>query len=165
VPTSVPRNCFPEGENSTGGDFSPTRARLVVAAAIVDQLAVPSRVLAARRVEPCALAGGWEFPGGKVEPGEDPIAALHRELAEELQVRVRLGSELRPATGATWPLASGLRLRLWFAEVTTGTPSLTDSHDELRWLTTDRLDDVPWLPADLAIVDQLRPRLVPPRTA
>ena len=165
MPTSVPRNRFPKGENSTGGDLSPTRTQLVVAAAIVDRLAAPSRVLAARRVEPRALAGGWEFPGGKVEPGEDPIAALHRELAEELRVRVRLGAELRPVAGAAWPLHSGRQLRLWFAEVTTGTPSLTDSHDELRWLTAGQLDDVPWLPADLAIVEQLRPRLAPPRTA
>jgi 8-oxo-dGTP diphosphatase len=136
-----------------------------VAAAVVDRLAGPSRVLAARRVEPRALAGGWEFPGGKVEPGEDPVAALHRELAEELEIRVRLGGELRPATGSTWPLAAGRRLRLWFAEVAAGTPSLTDSHDQLRWLTAGQLDDVAWLPADLAIVDRLRPRLVPPRTA
>jgi 8-oxo-dGTP diphosphatase len=139
--------------------------RLVVAAAIVDDLDRPSRVLAARRTEPPALAGGWEFPGGKVEPGEEPVDALHRELAEELRVRVRLGPELAPADRAGWPLTDDLRMRLWFAEVTAGTPTPTDSHDELRWLRAGQLDDVGWLPADLAIVDRLRTRLTTPRTA
>ena len=70
---------------------------LVVAAVIVDDLTHPTRLLAARRAAPRALAGGWEFPGGKVEPGEDPIAALHRELAEELQITVDLGAECASA--------------------------------------------------------------------
>ena len=71
---------------------SPTM--LVVAAAIVDDLARPQRLLAARRRAPAELAGGWEFPGGKVEPDETPVAALHRELREELAVSVRLGAEV-----------------------------------------------------------------------
>jgi len=137
---------------------------LVVAAAIVDDLDRPSRVLAARRVAPRALAGGWEFPGGKVEPGEDPLSALHRELHEELQVRVRLGPELPPPDGPVWPLTDRLVMRLWFAEIIAGPPAPTDSHDELRWLGADQLGDVRWLPADLAIVDRLRLRLARPRT-
>jgi 8-oxo-dGTP diphosphatase len=134
---------------------------LVVAAAIVDDLADPSRVLAARRVAPRALAGGWEFPGGKVELGEDHVVALHRELDEELQIRVRLGEELPPSGGGAWPMAANLEMRLWFAVLTAGPPVLTDSHDELRWLTADQLDSVGWLPADRAVVDRLRPRLGP----
>jgi 8-oxo-dGTP diphosphatase len=162
--TSGPSGRYLQGENSTGGEFSPRRAQLVVAAAIVNDLTAPSRLLAARRVEPPALAGGWEFPGGKVEPGEEPVAALHRELAEELRIRVRLGAELPPADGAAWPLADGLVMRLWFVEVTAGTPIPTDSHDELRWLSAAQLDDVDWLPADLAIIDRVRSRMSPPRT-
>ena len=140
---------------------------LVVAAAIVDDLASPSRVLAARRVEPRALAGGWEFPGGKVEPGEDPVTALHRELDEELQVRVRLGPEFRSPDGGAWPIATDLEMRLWFAAITAGAPAPTGSHDKLRWLTARQLDDVAWLPADLAIIYRLRPHLAgpPSRTA
>ena len=52
-------------------------------------------------------------------------------------------------------------MRLWFAEITGGTPTLTSSHDELRWLGAGQLDEVDWLPADLVIVDRLRRRLAP----
>src|SRR5918998_697584 len=121
---------------------------LVVAAVIVDQLTGPARLLAARRTEPPTLAGGWEFPGGKVEPGEDPIAALHRELAEELQITVDLGAELSPTDGGAWPIVPGHEMRLWFAAVTSGTPTPTGSHDKVRWLAVDQLGSIAWLPAD-----------------
>jgi 8-oxo-dGTP diphosphatase len=128
---------------------------LVVAAVIVDDLTRPTRLLAARRTAPDALAGGWEFPGGKVEPGEDPITALRRELAEELQITVDLGTELRHPAGRAWPISTDHELRLWFASVRRGVPTPTDSHDELRWLPTDQLDTVDWLPADRDIIAQL----------
>jgi len=137
---------------------------LVVAAAIVDDLARPSRVLACRRVAPPALTGGWELPGGQGEPGEDPVVALHRELDEELRVRVRLGEEFPPPGGQAWPMAPNLEMRIWFAVLTAGPPLLTDSHDELRWLTPDQLDDVGWLPSDQAVVDRLRLQLGRSRT-
>ena len=130
---------------------------LVVAAVIVDDLTEPTRLLAARRTEPPALAGGWEFPGGKVELGEDPIAALHRELAEELQITVDLGAELCPPDASAWPIGTkDDELRLWLAVVTSGTPTPTGGHDQLRWLAGDQLDEVAWLPADTPIVAQLR---------
>jgi len=128
---------------------------LVVAAVVLDDLTAPSRLLAARRTGPPALAGGWEFPGGKVEPGETVLAALHRELREELGVAIRVGTEVRAPDGAAWPIAEDLEMRIWLAEITAGSPTLTADHDELRWLGPDELFDVAWLPADIALVAAL----------
>jgi 8-oxo-dGTP diphosphatase len=134
---------------------------LVVAAVLVDSLEAPTRLLAARRTGPPRLAGGWEFPGGKVEPDESVLDALHRELDEELGVAIRIGSELTPAIGAAWPIADDLEMRVWLADITAGTPTATSDHDELRWLGPKQLYDVPWLPADTELVRILAALLQP----
>lgn len=134
----------------------PTPVRLVVGAAIVDDLVRPTRLLSARRTEPSALAGGWELPGGKVDEGESPLSALHREVQEELGVRVRLGPHVPgPLPGATWPLGDRYEMLVWLAEVVEGTPAPIEDHDELRWLGLDDLRAVRWLPADLPIVESI----------
>ena len=130
--------------------------RLVVGAAIVDDLARPARLLAARRTEPPALAGGWELPGGKVEPGESPLSALHREVAEELGVSISVGALLPgPLPGATWPLTERFEMIVWIAAVAEGVPAPIEDHDELRWVLVDELEAIAWLPADLPIVRAL----------
>jgi 8-oxo-dGTP diphosphatase len=125
-----------------------------VGGAIVDSLAAPRQLLAARRTAPPEFAGMWEFPGGKVEQGEEAAAALHRELREELGVKVRLGGELEGPTSAGWPLSGKAAMRVWLAEVASGTPAPLEDHDELRWVSladTTTLD-LGWIPADLPIV-------------
>lgn len=111
----------------------------VVGAAIVRD----GRVLAARRTTPASAAGRWEFPGGKVEPGETPDAALVREVAEELGCTIAVTTWL-PGAAA---IGDTHELRVATAVLVTGEPEPTE-HDLLRWLDADALDDVDWLEPD-----------------
>lgn len=104
----------------------------------------------------------WEFPGGKVESGEAAEDALHRELLEELGVRVRLGAELEAGSAQGWPLNEKAAMRVWFAELVEGEPRPLEDHDELRWIELRNRSEVlglPWIPADLPIVEALLDRL------
>ncbi|WP_341359496.1 NUDIX domain-containing protein [Georgenia sp. M64] len=130
--------------------------KLVVAAAIVDSLDRPTRTLCARRSAPADLAGRWELPGGKVEPDETPADALHRELAEELGVRVRLGDVLPGPDDGDWPILHHLTMRVWLAELVAGTPEPLQDHAEVRWVGHAALDDLDWLDPDRPIVAALR---------
>lgn len=113
-----------------------TERTTVVGAALVRA----GRVLAARRLRP---APGWEFPGGKVEPGESHDAAVVREVAEELGCTVEVTGWLDGRS----EIGAGLVLRVALARLVEGEP-LPSEHDVVRWLRADQLDDVDWLPAD-----------------
>jgi len=128
---------------------------LVVGAAIVDDLTRPTTLLGGRRTEPPELAGGWELPGGKVEPGEQPQDALLREIREELGVDVELGARVEGPEAGGWPLGDRYVMHVWLARVTAGEPRPLEDHDQLRLLTRAELYTVPWLPADLGIVAAL----------
>jgi 8-oxo-dGTP diphosphatase len=128
---------------------------LVVGAAVVDDLARPRRLLAARRTRPAQLAGRWELPGGKVEPGERPEQALHRELREELGVGVDLGAELIGPDDGRWPISAQLEMRVWLAELADGEPTPDGAHDEVRWLDHGSWIELDWLPADVPVVARL----------
>ena len=132
---------------------------VVIGAVIVDSLAQPRRVLAARRSGSNALEGRWEFPGGKVEPGESAEAAIVREVQEELDVTLMLGHELTPSSGHSWPISEDLTLRLFWAEIFVGTPATGESHDEVRWLGADDLASVNWLDADRKALQAIREEL------
>ena len=134
----------------------PRQLREVVGVALVDDLTRPRRLLAARRTEPPALAGGWEFPGGKVDPGETLHQAVHREVREELGVEVLLGQPLPgPLPRGRWPLGDHFAMTVWMAQVSAGEPAPLEDHDQLRWLSKHDLYAVEWLPADLPIVDAI----------
>ncbi|WP_024286248.1 (deoxy)nucleoside triphosphate pyrophosphohydrolase [Cellulomonas sp. KRMCY2] len=135
---------------------------LVVAAAIVDDLHAPHLLLAARRHTPVDLAGRWEFPGGKVDPGETPVEALHREIREELGVTIALGPELAGPDAGTWRISDRYVLRLWPATIVSGTPVPLVEHDELRWLPVGDWLSVPWLDPDVPIVAALAAQAVEP---
>lgn len=114
--------------------------RVVVAGAVYDR----GRLLAARRSAPPELAGRWELPGGKVEPGESGEQALVRELREEVGVETE---PLERIPGA-WPLGRGYVLHVWTARLVSGVPAPLQDHDELRWLGPGECDTVDWLEQD-----------------
>ena len=121
--------------------------RLVVGAALVRD----GQVLACRRTTPPAAAGRWEFPGGKVETGEDPGAALVREIAEELGCTVEVVDWL-PGVAH---VGDRHALRVAVVRVVDGKPEPTE-HDAVRWLAPHELDDVDWLGPDRPFLPGLR---------
>jgi 8-oxo-dGTP diphosphatase len=122
--------------------------KVIVAAAIITD----GRVLACERSAPPEVAGRWEFPGGKVEPGESDEQALARECVEELGVRVDVGARIGPDV----PLAHGRAvLRVFAVTLIDGDQPRALEHTAMRWLSADELDSVPWLPADKPIVAEL----------
>jgi 8-oxo-dGTP diphosphatase len=124
---------------------------LVVGAALLHR----GRVLAARRTSPPEANGRWEFPGGKVEPGEEPAAALTRELREELGIEARVLARL-PGAAA---LRQGLELRLYTAVIVRGEPRPLQDHSALRWLAADELESVDWLEQDRFGLPHIAPLL------
>ena len=112
------------------------------------------RVLAARRTTPESARGLWEFPGGKVEPGEDPDAAIVREVAEELGCGIRVAGRL----GGEEHIKDGYTLRVAVAELVEGEP-IPHEHDAVRWLAAGQLEEVAWLDPDVPFLPELRRRL------
>jgi 8-oxo-dGTP diphosphatase len=95
----------------------------------------------------------WEFPGGKMEPGETEEAALVREIREELEAGITVG---RKITTVEYDYAEfHLTMECFLATVTEGDLVLKE-HEAAKWLKKDELDSVNWLPADLIIVDLLK---------
>lgn len=106
------------------------------------------RVLCARR-RSGEFAGSWEFPGGKVEPREDPRAALVREISEELGCRIRVGAPITTSVHAA--SRATISLTTYRCAIESGEPEPIE-HAELRWLPPSRLAELTWAPADVATV-------------
>ena len=125
---------------------------LVSAVALIDP---DGRILLAQRPEGKSLAGLWEFPGGKVEPGETPEAALIRELKEELDIDT-CTSCLAPLTFASHRYPDfHLLMPLFACRRWQGTVRATQGQN-LAWVAPNRLRDYPMPPADLPLIPILR---------
>lgn len=124
----------------------------VVAAIICDDMKEKNKIFATARGYG-ELKGGWEFPGGKVEPGETSQQALIREIIEELDTEIKVG-ELIDTVEYDYPTFH-LSMDCFWAEVKEGHLELKEA-EAAKWLTKDQLDSVTWLPADILLIDQIR---------
>lgn len=124
----------------------------VVAAIICNDMERKNRIFATARGYG-DLKGGWEFPGGKVEPGETPQQALKREIMEELSTEIKIG-ELIDTIEYDYPTFH-LSMDCFWAEVITGQLELKEA-EAAKWLTKDQLESVAWLPADITLIDKIR---------
>ena len=111
------------------------------------------RFLACQRPAHKARGLLWEFVGGKVEPGETPEEALIRECREELAVTVKPKDVFMTVIHEYPDLT--VRLILFNAFITEGTPQLLE-HNDLRWITTSQIDELPFCPADQEILEKLK---------
>jgi 8-oxo-dGTP diphosphatase len=124
---------------------------IVVAAALINQA---GQVLVQRRPAGKMMAGLWEFPGGKIEPGETPETALARELGEELGIAVDT-AHLAPAVFASEPLAGRhMLLLLYICRSWSGTPRALDA-EQLQWCLPESLHGLDMPPADRPLITLL----------
>jgi 8-oxo-dGTP diphosphatase len=116
-----------------------------------------NRLFIARRGPGQRHAGLWEFPGGKVDPGETPEQALRREWVEELDVAVSVGAFLFASEADARPGSDADRIRLHFyrVECAGGDPRLLE-HDRMAWATIAELADYPLAPADVPFAEALQ---------
>jgi 8-oxo-dGTP diphosphatase len=113
-------------------------------------------VFCAQRGPGSALGGMWEFPGGKLEPGESAEAALEREIREELACRVIVGDEI---TSTAYEYEFGIvHLTTYYCELAEGEPAISE-HKAALWLPPSMLDSIEWAPADMPAVDLVRREL------
>jgi len=136
-----------------------TRPTILVAAAV---LVEDGRVLLSQRKAGSHLAGAWEFPGGKVEAGEDPRDALRRELREELGLEARIGDVVEATFHRYEDAGKAVLLLFYEASREAGSPEPRALDvAAFRWARANELPDADFPPADVAVLRKVRALLLP----
>ena len=131
---------------------------ITVTAAVIE---LDGKILAARKKSGLHLSGLWEFPGGKVEPGESPEESLARELEEELGIRCTIGAFVGASIYRYGK--EPIKLLGYFAAPLSTSFALTD-HDQIRWLAPEELFSVDWAPADVPLAEKVQEKMLGDRT-
>jgi 8-oxo-dGTP diphosphatase len=124
------------------------RRHIHVACAIIER---DGMVLSARRSASMNLPLRWEFPGGKIEPGEEREECLRRELVEEMGVQIEVGRPLTPATH-DYPTFT-VTLYPYVCSIVSGEITLFE-HSAISWLAPERMQELEWADADLPIIEE-----------
>ena len=127
----------------------------VVAAVICDSIEHKTKIFSTARGYG-EFKGGWEFPGGKIEPGETPQEALKREIMEELDTEIAVG-ELIDTIEYDYP-DFHLSMDCFWCEIVSGDLVLKE-HEAAKWLTKENLGNVEWLPADVTVIGEISVRM------
>lgn len=116
-----------------------------------------NHVFCALRSSTMSLPNLWEFPGGKIEEGEQPEETLQRELMEELQIQVEVRTKVE-STYYEYDTFS-IQLTTYYSKITSGIPKLTE-HADFKWMSAESLHTLEWAPADIPAVEKVQHELL-----